>query len=303
MGLSKQKFIFFILPAAMFVALSFQNCSDVQFTQQIIDASTKTCVDVLDSSEEDLRILFMTDDSLSTKSPSSATDPNRYYRVGVLEDFLTQYVAKTTFIYSFGIFAQSSKVYDATSNSYLATNSISDARLTTAQFSTGLSLFDTVSEAGESNTTSPDFDVFDIGSTTNYISGFSSLTKMIDSDPLTSQANYAVVFLSDGRPKDLNSLINMSSSDTIQTEADAIRHLVDNLRAKATSRGRILTVSSVYFGPKGTNTDSESDAAIERLKVMARAGLGQFVDTNLLPDGKLSISNVIAVPGHNCNRY
>jgi Mg-chelatase subunit ChlD len=76
------------------------------------------------------------------------------------------------------------------------------------------------------------------------------------SDP---QTKYAIVFLSDGQPTDYH---NGDSTELMQDVQDLI-HL---------HHGQV-TLSTVYYGP----ADAE---ASNRLKNMAKAGHGRFVDTN-----------------------
>lgn len=93
--------------------------------------------------------------------------------------------------------------------------------------------------------------------------------------PLTK---FVVVFLSDGLPD--------------PAVADSV--LKSKVQAIAAVRPGAVAFNAIYYG----DADAEANA---RLKMMASAGAGQFLDTNARPNGKqFVISDVINVAGLNC---
>ena len=212
------------------------------------------------STTENLRILFMVDNSGST----AATDPNHTYRTKTLNSFLSAYGSHQNLTYSFGYFnGSSAKAYD----------------FSRARFQTTVA-----SPFGPASAMPPvlqKFDSYPPQGNTPYTAAFRALGALVHLDETSGvKQNYVVVFMSDGIPTDIYGDASIE-----------ISNLVRELRTEVESNGSsLLTVSSVYFGP-----DDDADS-IHNLEVVARSGQGQFVDTNKLASA-LQINDVITVPG------
>lgn len=214
------------------------------------------------STARPLRILVMVDNSGST----DGTDPNQNYRVQTLRNFLATYGSHANLSYGFGYFDDAAYLYDAGSGTFRA----HDAPVP----------FGSAIEIGSA------LDVYH-GSippsgSTAYGEAFSALSAAVTRDESAGNSqDYAVVFMSDGQPTDIDSDVGARLSA-----------LVTNLRTKASANGTShLTVSTVYFG---SGSDSTS---IRNLRTMAAEGGGQFVDTNHLDQGGLAIDDLVTIPG------
>jgi len=254
------------------ITVGFQNCSPEKFTaiQPTDDSSNNpnnsaSCTQTLITTSENLRIIFMVDNSDSTAG-KNGTDPNKVYRVQVLNNFLSMYGTKTNFNYSFGWFAPLAYNWDVSQSAFEANPK--QAVGTATDLSNALNAFEPLSSQNG----------------TAYKAAFAGIQNVIDGSSMPNDGwNYAVVFMSDGMPTDLGSASG---------QAAAIQQLVANLQTDVTNHGALVSVSSVYFGPESDGT------SINNLKTMAITGGGQFVDTNLVQT--LNISDVITIPGNTC---
>ena len=219
---------------------------------------TPTCT--AGTTTENLRIMFMVDNSGST----ATTDPNHDYRVKTVQQFIQNYGSHTNLTYSFGYFGgTSAKEFDDNTNRFVSTATVPFGNATS--LSTALTDYEALSPSGN----------------TPYSAAFTSLQSVVSQDEaLGITENYVVVFMSDGMPTDI--------SGNVTTAIDG---MVNNLRNQVQANGvSLLTVSTVYFGPESDST------SIGNLTNMAHVGNGQFVDTNQL-SSELQINDVITVPG------
>jgi len=211
---------------------------------------------------KNLRILVMVDNSGST----AGTDPSQYYRVQTLRSFLTTYGSHPNLQYSFGYFADNAYLYDMNLG-HFARGSVANPLGNATEVSSALDTYHAnIPPSGG----------------TGYTAAFGALSSAITRDEgLGSADDYAVVFMSDGQPTDI-------AGDVIS----GIHSLVTNLNTVAIANGHShVAVSAVYFG-------SANDAtSIANLRAMATQGGGQFVDTNHLDAGRLSIEDVVTIPG------
>lgn len=238
-------------------------------------SSGPSCSTVLQNTTENLRIMFMVDNSGST----ATTDPGQHYRDITVQDFLQQYQAKTNFTYFFGWFSGiDANIWDDPAQTW-------DVNTAQAPFGGPTALSDALSA----------YQQIPPGGSTPYNAAFASISGAIQTDEAAGNHwDYVVVFMSDGMPTDLGYLSG-SSSDIAALDAELVG-IVNNLKATAAQNGTSkLTLSTVYFGPEG-NADP---GAIEHLQDMATAGNGQFVDTNLTTN--LQIADLITVPGTVCH--
>jgi Mg-chelatase subunit ChlD len=114
---------------------------------------------------------------------------------------------------------------------------------------------------------------------TPYVAALDETTTLINADPTpTALGKFVVVFLSDGKPDPA------VEDDVLKSE---ISELIATLPGK-------VSFNTVYYGP-------ENSDASDRLKMMATAGGGNFLDTNKNSSGSLfSISDLVVVPGEVC---
>ncbi len=102
---------------------------------------------------------------------------------------------------------------------------------------------------------------------------------LADAPNRAPQTKYAVIFISDGKP---------SPQVTQNFLTSKVQEIV------GTAPGAV-SFNTVYYGPQSTS-------ASERLRLMAQAGGGNFLDTNSNPTGSLFlISDLIVVPGVICD--
>lgn len=249
--------------------VGFIGCSDIQFTAETLATKTGTptnsCAPILPTYGAPLRISFMVDVSGSTLT----TDPNKYYRAQTLDNFITAYSGKSNLNYTYGIFGNSGLLYDNATNAFVSNYKTMFGNASSLQ--SAVDLFKTRRIIKDE--------------TTNYKTGFNALKSNILNDlqqPGSPKA-YAVVFMSDGQPKDLTQPLDGSAASLVTEFVQSIN-----------SAGGGVRVSSVYFG-------SPSDQkGIDVLKAIALAGRGQFLDTNVLPNNALNIDDAIAIPGQPC---
>jgi hypothetical protein len=274
--------------------LIFTGCeTDFAVTKNYHDALTQgpaaspsppsVCQSVLQQTAKNLRISFMIDNSGSTDH----SDPNQYYRVQTLKNFLQNYGSKQNLTYSFSYFATNTSTIDPASLSIFSSSnhpiSSSDHLFGNSNFlSQALSIY-------EKKTAEPG---------TLYVTALNTLQSIIANDlNQDPKWDYIVVFLSDGGATD-NHLTPTTLSNKVQ-----------DIRSMVSSKGHELTFSTVYFGPKESDVikdpvqyygfDTTYAEVVGNLKNMATAGNGQFLDTNL-NNGSLVIGDIISVPGESC---
>jgi Mg-chelatase subunit ChlD len=218
---------------------------------------------VVQNVSQNLRILFMVDDSGST----ATTDPNNANRVTTIDTFLNTYASKSNLTYSYNYFGTNAASFNMASDTFVS--------------SVPSSVFGTADDARAALTAFKNLK--GTAGNTNYSSAFSRIQSIIQND-LASNSNesYVVIFMSDGQPTDQGS--------SAVNQINGITSLSSSLMGLAAS-GRI-TLSTVYFGP--------SDAqAQNNLQTMAALGGGQFINTNVTT--QYSIDNLINVPVQACN--
>lgn len=119
----------------------------------------------------------------------------------------------------------------------------------------------------------------DDGGNTPYEAALDMAQQAILNDRGSNDSKYIVVFLSDGMP-----------DPAVATDV-----LINHVRQIVGTKPGRVTFNTVYYG-SGGNT-----AAIERLSGMAKAGSGNFLNTNLNPTQKsFLISNIVNIPGQVC---
>jgi hypothetical protein len=216
----------------------------------------------IDSTAQSLRIFVMVDNSGSTEQ----TDPSQYFRVQTLRTFLGTYGSHANLAYGFGYFADDAYLYDVNLGRYVRA-SVANPFGTSAEVSGALDTYHaSIPPRGN----------------TGYSAAFSAIESAITRDESAGRTgDYAVVFMSDGQPTDIDGDVPAGLSA-----------LVSSLKAATGANGKShLSVSTVYFGSAGDTT------SIGNLRTMATQGGGQFVDTNHLAGGGLSIDDVVTIPG------
>jgi hypothetical protein len=229
----------------------------------------------------DLRILFMIDNSSSTTD----TDPNYAVRKVSIDNFLTTYGSKTNFTYSFSYFGgTTASGYDANSAGFVGFGD-------RGSLPTG-SYFGSSTMLGSALNS---YLNVGISGDTPYGAAFDALDNLIASDATTSSNHYlyAVIFMSDGQPTDVNSSQNPGSSN------DPMVGFAQGVVGSAKS----VAMSTVYFGPEPqdpTNLNDTNAIAMANLKTLASVGGGGFVDSNKTT--QIVISDLITVPGGGCSQ-
>ncbi len=253
---------------SLLVLIALSGCNETGFTPskasslaQSNPTPTPTCKITIGSSNKDIRILFMLDNSGSTNQ----TDPSQAIRVQTIQKFNADYGGKSNLTYYLGYFmgttASMFNMLDARFENGLASNAIGNS----AQLTTALTAYDAVPPNGN----------------TPYKAAFNSIEGTIKADIATgAKQDYVVVFMSDGQPTDIASPVTTN-----------LNSLVNSLKSVASGASAGLSLSTVYFGPA---TDTTS---ISNLQGMATLGGGQFVDTNKLAAGGLVINDIINIPG------
>lgn len=253
--------------AVMATSMLTMSCSKVNFAQDPNAVVKPKCADIIQTTQEKLRILFMVDNSDST----TLTDPDQNVRIKTIQEFIKKYGAKQNFTYAFGMFCGESGggfLYDSGTHAF--GSNANAPFLNSAGLSQALMTFDTLNTCGR----------------TPYMSAFNILQNAIVNDTSTSTEKwkYIIVFMSDGMPTDLG-----SDNSTIDTN---LTNLLTNLKQSVVNHGSAVSISAVYFGPESTSNDT---AAVAHVQLIANLGKGQFVDTNV--NGDLSIDDVLTIPG------
>ncbi len=225
------------------------------------------CAGTIEKTTENLRIIFMVDNSGSTLE----TDPSQLVRVQTIRDFLAKYQSKINFTYSFGYFSDETSVFNTTTQKFQSSSVPQNVFGTAVDIAQALKLFTKVSPNGA----------------TNYEPALTAVQSMIVQDPHVSTPwNYVLIFMSDGQPTDINDPV-----------VPTLEGLVTNVLNAATSHGDFATSSMVLFDPID---DPQYRSSLVNLSSMATKGKGQFFDTNFPPPGGLAIDDIISVPGQTC---
>lgn len=269
----------------------FQNCSKVGFNQVAANGvdnlasipeatptaspapSTSSCTP---QQAQKLRVLFIVDDSGSTRSDDSGAS----VRGTAALDFINQNLSNSNLTYNYSYFAANEGSWDFSSSAFTAT-AASPAPTqpfgAAAQAVTAVKAF--VSDYNSS---------FFKENGTDYDLAFQYIQSLVTADEAANPGyNYAVIFMSDGQPNRGN-----TSSAALVGDVNAL--------LTAAGSGR-LTVSTLYF-----NSSSDGDAGESSLmQAMASAGMGQYVNA-VTDSGTLNISSmiqdVIAVPAGACSQ-
>ena len=239
---------------------AFSACNDSGFTASKEALGQKNggggCT--VGTSSSKIRVIFMIDDSGSTKT----TDPSKAIRVSTLRKFIADYGSNGNLSYNIGYFSGTTgRMYDVVSNSYTvgtSANPLANAR----QLSSALNTCEALMADGD---------------TPEKVAGDTMKATVTNDENAGNKQDYSVVFMSDGQPTDISGATNLNS-------------LVTSLKTAAGANGSRLTVSTVYFGP------ANDSGSVNNLKGMATTGGGQFVDTNA--NGSLVINDVLVVPGN-----
>lgn len=262
MGAFKMKSALLAAAGGLFVTLS--ACNDAGFSTggigdlaQVNPFNPFECK--IGTTTVKVRVLFMIDNSGSTNT----TDPMKAIRVATLRKFIADYGTNANLTYNFGHFSgTTASMYNMATNLFQV--GVADSPVgNSSQLTSGLNAYDKIDSSGN----------------TPYQAAFDSLSATVTADEKAgNKQDYAVVFMSDGQPTDISGAANLNG-------------LVTSLKTAAGANGSRLTLSTVYFGERNDN------ASISNLTSMAKAGGGQFVDTNA--NGGVVINDVITVPG-NC---
>ncbi len=234
-------------------------------------ATPVKCVDTIEQTTDNLRIIFMVDNSGSTLD----TDLNQIIRAQTIENFLTKYGAKTNFSYSFGFFDDDTYVFNIANQKFvnatrkgLPPNVFGDS----GDLAQALRLFSKVRGFGG----------------TNYGQAVDAVKDMINQDHKSKISwNYVLVFMSDGQPSDISAPV-----------AEHLKSMIELVMNAAVKRSALATASMVLFDPA---EDAQYASSKRNLSAMAEQGKGQFFDTNFPPAGGLAIDDIISVPGKKCD--
>ncbi len=304
----KSKYIVLSLSIAI-LTTAFTNCSGVNFskgsakdvvtgqgspTDPPITTGGGTgnpgppCTTVNNNYTQNIRIVFMVDDSGSTFG-RSGTDPKYIYRGASVNNFLSQYGSKPNFTYAYGEFDdQNDSTFFNILSGKLDLSVTSNVFGNAANMKTALSVYE------DPNT--------DHGGQTYYDAAFNRMTSVINADPVVSGgfgSAYAVLFMSDGAP-------SMDNNTTL--DHAGLNALVTGMINAASAKGKIVKLNTIYFGPETGIVDSTpnppvtADQAIGNLQYMAQVGGGNFLDTNkITPGSTFDIPSVIQLPGQDCS--
>lgn len=272
---------------------AFQNCSKVSFNPESasLDAesagsgaatstatpasSPSTSVNCTAQQANNLRIIFVVDDSGSTRTDDSGAK----VRGTAALDFINQNLSATNMTYSYNYFAANNGSWDFSSSSFTSTASTA---LPKQAFGSGSQAVTAVNNFVKNYNGS-----FFQENGTDYESSLQYVQNLVLADEAANPGyNYAVIFMSDGQP-------NRGSSNSTNLSAD-IAALMN-----AAGEGR-LTLSTVYFN---NSQDGDSGEA-SLMQSMATAGEGQYVNA-VTDSSSLNVSsmiqNLLTVPSNACN--
>ncbi len=200
-------------------------------------------------------------DTSGSNAGANGSDPGKVVRAGSIQQFFDDYKGKNNFKWSLNSFQ------DATASALINNGLSSDPRFgVAADMQVAIIQFSNISD-----------DHY-----TPYKAAINMANQVIANDSaVTSTTKYIVVFLSDGMPTDYGSPINDSL-------------ILSDVQTMIGIRPGKVSFNTIYYG------DADPTAS-NRLKSMAMAGSGQFLDTNANTSGKsFSISDTISVPGSTC---
>lgn len=264
-----------LMLAVVFPLAFFQNCAETVFSgvetnnsQGDPDEVGPSCREELQNLTVPTKLLFVVDVSGSNFSngPGGGTDPNKTVRQGSIQAFFNTYQAKLNFSWGFNVF---------NNNDSRALIGAGGAQNPPISGSGSFSNTASVMQSAITNFGS----LPDTGSTP-YLPALQLARNMISADPdlAVNNTKYIVVFISDGLP-------NPSVSD------DVLSATVQDIVSLASNR---VSVNTIYYGPANIQ-------ASQRLLLMAQAGGGYFLNTNVNPAGlSFAISDVISIPGVIC---
>jgi len=246
----------------LILILAFQNCAPTAVSSRSQNQTqTAPCTPVSQTLTQDLRILFLVDNSGSTK----ATDPHQYYRSQVLKIFLQQYGNKQNLTYLYGFFSGTKAYFfDSAIGGFHSVGNLPFGPA--VDLTTALNTFNLIPPSGN----------------TPYKAALQLATQSIQNDLQQGSKvkNYILIFMSDGEPTDVSNQPSLPGN---------LQDLVQKAMALIQAAGGTLTLSTVYFNGANVAADASN------LQLMAQIGGGQFVNTNLNPN--LTINDLITVPG------
>ncbi len=199
------------------------------------------------------RIVFMVDDSGSTlgRRNDPGDDPSFERRIAAVSDIISEY-DHIPILYAFGKFgAGRARFYN------LCSKCLGGRRF----FGSALEAKAALNEYVESK---------HLGGDTPYLPTLFAIENLIELDP---SPTYAVVFISDGEPTDVE------SNSELDLEYD-LAHLVRLTLGAAPNRGHV-DFNTIYFGPLPGSQDDhwfQAEDSVTRLQAMASAGHGQFYE-------------------------
>ncbi|MGE0631277.1 MAG: hypothetical protein AB7O96_02640 [Pseudobdellovibrionaceae bacterium] len=214
-----------------------------------------------------VKVLFVVDQSGSNLSGAGVgpdavgTDPNKTFRLNVIQDFYNRHHQKSHLSWGFISFGDSSaKAFiNAGSTAYPVFSNNSDS------FAQAIQTFKGKGDSGM----------------TPYKSALGMIQDLIKYDMSLSstESNYLVAFITDGVPSDY-------CADHLANCA-GVEDAIDQDLKEVTKLSKKIQFGTVYYG-------GEDISAVNRLQRMAKVGGGQFVDAN--KTSVISLDDVIRVP-------
>ena len=248
-------------------SLTATNAAGISTTRSYTFNVQPFCSTTLGTTTVPTKMLFITDMSGSNQSApgctlgSNCTDEGKKMRAGSIQQFFTDYKARSNFSWGFDIFQGSTS--SALINSGAPTSPIFS---TAPAMQSAITTFKNMSDSGA----------------TPYMAALKLGTTLIANDPdlnPASLAQYIIVFMSDGMPN--------GSGDTAVNIVNQVKAIM------ALAPGRV-SFNAVYYGPV-------NKTASDLLQSMATSGNGNFLNTNTNPTGlSFSISDLVNVPVTTC---
>jgi Mg-chelatase subunit ChlD len=228
----------------------------------------RSCREVLNTTTDDIRMLFVVDQSGS----NDGTDPNKSYRRGSIQNFFNLYSTKSNFRWGFNSFKGSFSIAFINSGSQSRPVFGPASEMTPA-----ISEFNRQSDSG----------------LTDYKKALDSAASAIQNDSTrTPMTKYVVAFLSDGMPtagyeyKVINSMggrvLTVKGMDEMLSDVEALRQMLP---------GRI-SLNTVYYG-------RNNPSAALLMQKMAALGSGRFLDVNVAGN-TFPIVDTVSVPSMDC---
>lgn len=233
-----------------------------------------------------VKIIFVVDASGSNSaafSNSEKTDPLRNFRYYSILSFLTTFASKTNFSYQMISFqGDSALTYIANSNDVPVFSHVNDMKSALEYFMTK---------------------VTDYGKTP-YRAALNNTREVISGGgPDAPNTRYAVVFLTDGMPTDVvkyvndptgYSLVNYDENKKMYAVVDE-QGLLNDVYATVNVKPNITSLSTVFYGRNG---QFYTEASKNRLRQMASAGRGKFIDASLAEN--IHIEDTLSLPEVTC---